>query len=92
MEKIKNLNKKIKKNYKHNNARFNFEYIDAKLLMGWECQHLSSKQKKYFEKIKSQTQLAMENKKFPIWVNHCIMEYRPSIVIIDRIYATRSGF
>ena len=66
VEKLKKFNKKIKTNYKQNNARFNFEYIDAKLLMGWECQHLSSKQKKYFEKIKSQTQLAMENKKFPI--------------------------
>ena len=66
METIKSFNKKIKKNYKKKHARFNFEYIDAKLLMGWECQHLSLKQKKYFEKIKSQTQLAMENKKFPI--------------------------
>lgn len=66
VEKLKKINKKIKTNYKQNNARFNFEYIDAKLLMGWECQHLSSKQKKYFEKIKSQTQLAMENKKFSI--------------------------
>ena len=66
MEEINKFNKKIKKNYKQNNGRVNFEYIDAKLLMGWECQHLSSKQKKYFEKIKSQTQLAMENKKFSI--------------------------
>ena len=65
VEKLKKFNKKIKTNYKQNNARFNFEYIDAKLLIGWECQHLSSKQKKYFEKIKLQTQLAMENKKFP---------------------------
>ena len=66
MEKTKDFKKKIKKNYKQNNARFNFGDIDAKLLIGWECQHLSSKQKKYFEDIKSQTQLAMENKKFPI--------------------------
>ena len=66
VEKTKDFNKKIKKSYKQNNARFSFGEIDSKLLIGWECQHLSSKQKKYFEKIKSQTHLAMENKRFPI--------------------------
>tara|TARA_Y100001968_G_C18687240_1_gene405230 strand:+ start:304 stop:489 length:186 start_codon:yes stop_codon:yes gene_type:complete len=58
------MKKKIKKSYKPNNSKFNFGDIDVKLLIGWECQHLSSKQKEYFDQIKSQTQLAMENKKF----------------------------
>tara|TARA_Y100001968_G_C19164046_1_gene622293 strand:- start:565 stop:771 length:207 start_codon:yes stop_codon:yes gene_type:complete len=66
MEKINRLNKKIKKSFNNNSSKFSFEDIDTKLLIGWECQHLSSKQKESSDLIKSQTQLAMENKKFSI--------------------------
>tara|TARA_Y100001968_G_scaffold311820_1_gene334313 strand:+ start:306 stop:491 length:186 start_codon:yes stop_codon:yes gene_type:complete len=58
------MRKKIKKIYPENIQRLNFRDIDAKLLNGWECQHLNFRQKEYIEQIKLQTQLAMENKKF----------------------------
>tara|TARA_B100000700_G_scaffold293225_1_gene354060 strand:+ start:377 stop:568 length:192 start_codon:yes stop_codon:yes gene_type:complete len=58
------MNKKIKKTYNQKKTKVSFSDIDAKLLNGWQCQHLTLKQKEYFERIKLQTQLAMENKRF----------------------------
>lgn len=60
------MTKKIKKNYISNISGVIFKDIDARLLNDWECLHFSSKQKEYFEQIKSQTQSAMNNKKFPV--------------------------
>tara|TARA_Y100001968_G_C19151752_1_gene616533 strand:+ start:139 stop:324 length:186 start_codon:yes stop_codon:yes gene_type:complete len=58
------MKKKIKKIYTFNDKVLAFRDIDSKLMNGWQCQHFSQKQKDYFDKVKLQTRLAMENQKY----------------------------
>ena len=60
------MKKKIKKIFKSSNERLVFRDIDVKLMNGWQCQHFSQKQKDYFDKVKLQTRLAMDNEKYSI--------------------------
>tara|TARA_Y100001968_G_C19439408_1_gene761679 strand:+ start:627 stop:812 length:186 start_codon:yes stop_codon:yes gene_type:complete len=58
------MTKRIKKISNRKEFSDIFKDIDTKLLIGWECLNYSTKQKKSIEKIKMQTQLAMENQKY----------------------------
>ena len=47
--------KKIKQFQKGKPPRINFKEIDSKILMGWECIEAAGEQKRFLEKLKSQT-------------------------------------
>tara|TARA_Y100001970_G_scaffold282835_1_gene396665 strand:- start:17583 stop:17771 length:189 start_codon:yes stop_codon:yes gene_type:complete len=60
------MRKILRNQLKQNIPSLNFIDIDSKLLNGWTCQQSQKTHLDYLEKIKYQTQLAMNNKKFPI--------------------------
>tara|TARA_Y100001968_G_C18690728_1_gene406795 strand:- start:241 stop:438 length:198 start_codon:yes stop_codon:yes gene_type:complete len=58
------MRKKIKKYFKVKESKVSFTDIDKKILMGWECNYFTGKNKKYLEKIKDQTESAISNMKY----------------------------
>ena len=55
------MEKRIKKLF---SKKIVFTEIDKKILTGLDCSYFSGESKEYLEKVKEQTQLAMNNRKY----------------------------
>tara|TARA_Y100001968_G_scaffold265417_1_gene254594 strand:+ start:96 stop:284 length:189 start_codon:yes stop_codon:yes gene_type:complete len=56
--------KKIKKTLLKVRTEIDFQDIDRQLLIGFECNHYDSENKKFLSMIREQTNSALDNKKY----------------------------